>query len=681
MNPKITRTPQTNQRRPWTRRKIEGSFYLHPNRYRHGFTSIALVSAFAIIISISLLAIFRTGLIRRDKMAKAQLRADYQQREESLIRAIVAVFPQKVIDCMKADLSLEPKHNWNSIFAEAVSISNSGTSIPETEWNLLALTDARRGDVADTGNDQVQGWITSLEGVAGEVTPGTITYENIFAREGLTGRIPPLLTMSDDLQARDARCPIIDPKKVYAYQSPGLLASVDRYPGFNLIPYPDIRFGYADPGQPFVAKRNWWAFQVSYGLTTDGTQPPVPVITKRYILSLYEIPSQMPIEAATFAEVGRHQNGSKWNANTIQITGSIYADRLRMNDSFGAERLTGRQAIEIENALNLGDSIVGADFDGIGIREQLQVALKRDVLPVALSSNSGRLTFIPIQRGGHFLHEPEKDSLWEAYTRGASQCSVIVSAIGMTSISNQTPIAIRVTFQDAQGGEKAVVLRRGDNWPSDLEPGAEFIPFQTELTLTHSAALAFFPERLNTWLVSQGGAPVTTNRSIYVKTDSSVDPLTVRSLPAPDAIPDVEDMSVVIRKGQNLTAYGSGLSIVTPFRVYVGDDFNAVPFVEPPVASGLPSEAEYFPPMSVFAGELRIGPTSFLRPYEHRGQLGTLIVGGLEPWQPLDVKSGSDDAVHPDGISAELTPLQSPAELPPIHQMNWLITIEEIPQD
>jgi hypothetical protein len=329
----------------------------------------------------------------------------------------------------------------------------------------------------------------------------------------------------------------------------------------------------------------------------------------------------------------------------------------------------------------VGGSVVGADFDAPGVREQLQVDLKSDALPVALSSNSGRLTFLPIQRGGHFLHEPADDNLWENYTRGAIRCQVRVSAIEMTSLSNQTPTAIQVTFQAPDGGEETVVLRRGDNWPSDLEPGADLIPFQTELTLTHHAALAFFPERLNAWLQSQGGASVTTNRGIYFQADASADPSTVRPLPLPDAAPNAEDMSVVIRKGQNLTSYASGLSIVTPFRVYVGDDLNAVPLPEPPAGSGLEAGTEYFPPLSVFAGELRIGTTSFFRPFEHRGQLGTLIAEEGEAWRPLDVKSGSDDAVHSDGIAAQLTPLRSPAELPPVHQMNWLVTIEEIPQD
>jgi hypothetical protein len=37
--------------------------------------------------------------------------------------------------------------------------------------------------------------------------------------------------------------------------------------------------------------------------------------------------------------------------------------------------------------------------------------------------------------------------------------------------------------------------------------------------------------------------------------------------------------------------------------------------------------------------------------------------------------------VHSDSISADLKPLRSPAELPPVHPMNWLVVIEEIPQD
>jgi hypothetical protein len=37
--------------------------------------------------------------------------------------------------------------------------------------------------------------------------------------------------------------------------------------------------------------------------------------------------------------------------------------------------------------------------------------------------------------------------------------------------------------------------------------------------------------------------------------------------------------------------------------------------------------------------------------------------------------------VHAEMINAQLAPLRSPAELPPVHQMNWLVVIEEILSD
>jgi len=654
---------------------------------RRGFVSLPMVTILAFIISLSLLTLFRLGLMRRDQAAKAQLRSDYHQREESLLRALVAVFPQKAMDCMKADYAESDGHAWNTIFAEAVAMASAGESLPEATLDSLKLAAARRGNVADADDAQVQSWITSLGGVAGEVTPGTVDYADVFASEDLTGRIPPLLTMEAALQAADAARPIVTPDKLYATQAPGLQADIDLFPAsklYNLIAYPDIRFGYAAPGQPFVAKRNWWAFQVTYGTATGNETPPVPVLTKRYILSLYEIPSQMPIEAATFAEIGRHQNGVAWNSAKIEIDGSIYADRVSVMGGFGTDRVAGRNEVTIDGSIDLDGSTVGGDFDAPGVREQLQVNRNSDAVPVALSANSGRLTFLPLQRGGQFLRN-DTTTAWEKYTRGASQCEIRVSAIEMVDIDAQLPTLIRVDYKTPGGTDAQVVLRRGDNWPIDAEVGGEAIPFQTELVLTpgsQSSCLVFFPERLNAWLVTNGGADVSSNRSIYFQTDSTVAPLTVRPLPAADASPDLKDMAVIIRKGTDLRAYTAGLSIVTPFRVYIGDDLNSMPQSGPPAGSGLPVGTDYFPPLSVFAAELRIGTTSFVRPFEHHGQVGTLISNSIGAWQPMDVKSGANDSVlGVDDVAAELSPLHSPAELPPVHQMNWLITIEEVPSE
>jgi len=367
----------------------------------------------------------------------------------------------------------------------------------------------------------------------------------------------------------------------------------------------------------------------------------------------------------------------------VSIQGSVYANQMRVEgaDTYGATRLTGRSEIELAEDLNLDGLTIGADFDALGERERLQALQRTDALPVALSANSGRLTFLPLPTGTAYLQHSamaSTPSTWDSYTAGGQRCRVTIQATEVVSYEDQTPTAIRVRFQNLSGGVSEVLLQRGTNWPTFLEPGGMEMPFQSELTNNSRSCLTFSPALMNAWLQSHGGASVATNNSIHFGVDPSNNPLTVR---APTNPPAPEDMCVIIRQGKNLTDYTAGLSVVGPLRVYVGDDLNAVPAAGLPAGSGLDDASSFYPPLSIFAAELRVGTTGFNRPIDHRGQLGSLATGGTTVWQPLDMKSGSDDAVHTDSISAELTPLRSPAELPPIHPMNWLVVIEEISQN
>lgn len=643
-------------------------------RHRHsgGFAAIPVVTGIALLMTLSLTMLFRYALMSREQAAQAQLKVDYHQREEALLRALVAIFPAKAVACMKANHEADGNHAWSRIFAEAVTLSSVSQGLSPELAASLGLANARSADVGSHSSDQVESWITSLSGVSGQVTPGTTAYAQVFSQAAFAGRMPPLLDADAALQSADALRPVVTPLKRYSTQDPGLLADVSAYPVYNLIPYPNIRFGYAAPGQPFVAKRNWWAFTVNYG--NSGRS-----VAKHYVLSLYEIPSQMPIEASAFAAIGRHEDGTAWSSSQIRIDGSVYAGQLAVEGAFGAARLAGRSGISITDTVNLGGISVDSNFDALGVREQLQATEGSDFLPVALSANSGRLAFQPLQPGPAFLLRPAPGATlnaWDRYTLGSEQCRVTVEALSMVSYENQTPVAVRVRFRTPSGGTGETQLQRGVNWPTVYEPGGDLIPFQTELTNNGRSCITFQPAQLNNWLLGLGGASVTENHSIHFGVAAG--DATVRALSAP---PAAEDMCVIIRRGKDLTSFTRGLSIVAPLRVYVGDDLNNIAAAAPPSGSGLPLSAEFYPPMSIFSAELRIGTTAFNRPVEHFGQLGTLASGGATSWKPLDIKSGSDDAVHSDTIAAELSPLRSPAELPPIHQMNWLVVIEEVSRD
>jgi hypothetical protein len=556
------------------------------------------------------------------------------------------------------------------VFQDSLRAASSQAALPEAVVAGLNLGSTRRGDVGEHTAAELENWLTSLTGVPGQVTPGTTAYEAVFRLPEFAGKVPPLLAAPSGLADTDAVRPVVALDKVYPSQAAGLLADVARFPRYNLIAYPNIRFGYAKPGDPFVAKRNWWAFTLNFGGELGRA--------KHYILSLYEVPSQLPIEGAAFTEIGRHLDGTAWAAS-ISIEGGIYGDSLLMNASHGASRLAGRREIEMESAIELAGSTVGGDFDDPGVREQLQAASGSRSLPVALSANSGRVVFFPIPTGPAFLDRTQPGPApWDSYVGGGNSCRVTVEALSMVSYEDQTPVALRIRFQGANGAVQEVVLRRGENWPTILEAGGDILPFQTELTNSERSCVTFYPSLFNAWVQSQGGASVEVNHSFHFSTVPSADPLTVRPFSSP---PAAEDMCVILRKGKDLTGYTAGLSIVAPLRVYLGDDINAVAAPTAPEGSGLPEGAVFYPPMSIFSAELRVGTTPFNRPFSHYGQIGTLTSAGAEVWRPLDVRSGTDEVVHSDGIEAELSPLRSPAELPPVHQMNWLVVIEEIPQD
>ncbi len=640
------------------------------------YISLPMVTTIGLILILSLLFLFKDSLMRRDMASVSQLRTDRHQREESLLRALVAVLPGKVAACMQADYADTPTHSWSQIFTEAVAISGIATSLTSAEKGALGLDVLRSADVADVnevnpdGSSMITAWITDLQDTPGRVTPGVDQYDDQFTSAGLAAKMAPLLTGSAYHMTADASRPIVGLVKQYSPASPtGLLADPASYPDFNLIAYPNIRFSYAVPGEPFVAKRNWWAFKIRY--------PDAPAASARtYVLSLYEVPSQRPIESSFLTAIGRHEDSTVWDPSKIQIAGSIFADSFQAEGGFGSSGLSGRRSINLLNGATVEDVTFDNSFDALGMREQLQAQLGRAALPFSVSANASRMIFMPLQPGAGFLKRSTAPSLsaWDLYMAGADRCKIIVRVLAMDSLVQQTPTSIQVRFLNLAGtGTLDVTLSP----PSEGAPGGDLIPFKTELpTGINRACLALYPNLLNAWLQANGGAGVALNSSICVELDT---PSATNFIRPPSEQVQAEDMCVILRKGKDLRDYVRGLSVIAPMRLYIGDDLNAEP-LPIPAGSGLDPAAPFYPPLSLFSAELRYGTVAFNRPVAHVGRIGTLTAGSTAAWQPLELRSGSDDGVHAADIDADLQPLRSPAELPPVYQMNWLIVLEELPE-
>jgi hypothetical protein len=163
------------------------------------------------------------------------------------------------------------------------------------------------------------------------------------------------------------------------------------------------------------------------------------------------------------------------------------------------------------------------------------------------------------------------------------------------------------------------------------------------------------------------------NHSLHIFPTTGESTVLTPSVPAAAA-----DMVVSLRGGNDLTAYTAGLSLVSRYRVYIASTLNGVQGTVP-ANSGLPSTHRYFPPLSIFAPEKRFGESSTTTySVELSGQINSLKTGATDTVNPLEVVHGNETKASAGAVRANLSSLKSPAELPPIFLMNWLVTIEEV---
>ena len=119
-----------------------------------------------------------------------------------------------------------------------------------------------------------------------------------------------------------------------------------------------------------------------------------------FILSIYEIPSQLAISAETFTNLGSHADGSAWQNTTIQ--GGIYSTRAQVDNGLHLDRLSGRRGLSLGSGVTVGDKALGGDPFAAGIRETFEVA-NGSFMPVTMASESGRAAFYPINRRTDFF--------------------------------------------------------------------------------------------------------------------------------------------------------------------------------------------------------------------------------------------------------------------------------------
>ncbi len=630
-------------------------------RSRSGYVTLLMVISTGLVVLLLLLAAFRVTLRTQEHQMVVQMRVDASQREAAVLRALVNIVPNRAIYAMRSGSALAPDPaEWETIFRDALIAANAEDADADGIAAALGATVAANPMAFDSSD--VASIFSALNNESGVVSPGV--------NRSLGSGFPPHLLWAGSGAAADAVYPIITFEKVYGAHAAGTAElSTTTYPLFNRIPYPNIRFGYANPGDPFVAKRNWWAFSIRYPSDVPGLGD----VVRRYVLSIYEVPSQLPLSASSALAVGRHADGTQWSGVTID--GGVFGEHILSEASFGVERMASRRATDIDGGAMVGGTAISHGF------QSTDAALSHEIqhsthFPVSVAAGSGRVAFIPINRGIDFYTLPDagadvnalSPTGWNEYSRGAAQCAMSAVITEVATLNNQEPVKVQFNYLRGDGTPEQVVFDRDLTWPRPGQVGAETMPFQTETTETGRVALTVHLDRMRDWLAANNGGVPLVNHSLAINPDPNGTHVVAPSFPS-----NSQDTAVVLRGGGDMSAYIRGFALVTNLRVFFADDLNTVQ-IPAPAGSGLSGMMS--PPVAVLAPEQRWGVTAQPRQIEFSGVLGSVDAGGGAA-RPLDLRSGGDQLV-PANIDAQLRGITSPAQLPPVSLMNWLVTIEEV---
>ncbi|MEO7097739.1 MAG: hypothetical protein ABI162_00125 [Luteolibacter sp.] len=669
-------------------------------RWKPGFISYVLVLTTGAILSLMMLFAYRKALAAHALQSQIQLRTDYSEKENAVLRSIVAITPNRAIRAMKGDsrnaANIGPL-SWQSIFTESISLANAGTSVSGEIVTSLNIPNLKMGNAGDSA-------LGSPDRIFAPVTPqANATFVSPGINRSLGNGYPVPLTCDDGATSTaDLTYPIISSNKKYgALAQAGLNSatlngdgvntyglSVADYSGFTRLKYPNINFGYAKPGDPFVAKRNWWAFSVDVA-GNDSNLTKVALSKRNYVLSIYEIPSQLSISASSYMSFGQYASGEAWQ--NVNISGAVYASKAKVEGTPTLSSLSTRRSMTLPSDTTFGGKPLPNNPFAPGVRENYQLTVG-DFFPVSLASESGRAAFVPINRGANFFdrfaHADETNAVssttWNNYSVGALQCAMRLDIIERNSAIDSAPTAVRFSYmKNGVRFEKRIeytggpVIGLDKSWTycakqdenrnfgtnvyevayygtktdgttgvvSTLPGITGSVDFTNDmfgatgsdhLVYYRSAPpfdrysqngkwyIAVYPPRFKEYLAGEGADSVAVNNSLVVNVD-----YTSILLPQP-LIPCTErDYRVVLKECNDMTSFPKGFSLVTNLRTYFDDNFNMVLYKDgvpaTPVPAGYTGTADtYYPPCSIFAPEKRYGLDAEPLEVDLHGQIGSL---------------------------------------------------------
>ena len=692
--------------------------------HQGGYAALLTTISLSLTIIAFAITAFRETRQATIVQTRNQVKLDYSQKEEAFLRALIHIVPNHAMRAMMDNSSqISNVLDWNAIFDEAMLQASIDQSLSPGAYNDLNISvTALSANPGDADFDPAN-FVESPNGSNRLVMTDDDNVRQ--TTQGVALDLPPQLNYYNGGTASKNTVPIINFNKRLSNTSPL----------YTQIPYPNIAFGLANQGSTFIAKRNWWAFTINFGSETAAITG-IAATPRTYVLSIYEVPAQLAISSTGgTTSLGKFQGGASWNTN-ITIAGSIYAERGEVEDTGNVGVVASRQGVHLGGSAPTAQS---TDLADLASRRNLR-ASTNTFHRFSSSSESGLVAFTPINRGTEFFdyfagttqnerstgyYQPNRTNggqtfwrdyfsgnfnqnninnlNWDEYSLGARQTQIqveVARTTGLTQLPDRLFITARFNGDNQSRRQRA---SRGSNqfWREGNE-GPLTTPTSAWNTGSPSAANWFIQEsvlpngrpcleldleKLPAFLEGQrdaggniipntgiGADSVAINNSIWIGPNYGYNGVDQASYPSV-----ATDTALYITKSTDLSAFTNGLTIITPYRVYFGDNFNDVPISPAPAGAILDDDGNWYPPVSIYAPEKRFGIQDTSGRIEVAGQVGYLPDNtNTATVNPLDFAEGGMDSVTPANISADLKGITQVEDLPPVSAMNWLTTIEEI---
>jgi hypothetical protein len=704
---------------------------LRPRRNEKGEALIITISVIGFAIIVTVAAFLLSASLAQDTERLASAKVDIATREDTLMRAILqqtatgagggvgGIFP---VNNVGTGTGL----NWTPIMTNSVNQVAATSYVDPNEVSTLLAPGVIPANMGDP--DDGSAALSIFGGYQQEVPyGGTTGVANLVTPINPDVEPPKLVWVSNaNISATNAAT---NPLQFFLGSQASATGSTDPSLSpsgrWGQITYPNIRFGFMRPGDTMVARRVWWRIPVLYqtklqtieALTAGTNVTRYPGMLANYILSVYEIPSQLPITGNANIQLGLSLDGSSWGdtsltgSQNVQVTGSIYGDSVQLNGGTYSGGISSRRQVNLLGSSSVaGENFTDNTYNNLGVREQKDLARSTTTAsigaaPVSVAGDNGKVMLVPVASGNAFyLASPNAiPTAWDLYSLPYYHCRIRIIISGTNSNPNYSSgtvatsagaITVKVSYLPDTAQQPDAVFGVSDTAPGWTQkiysqvnnngttpgalvsndpkdpPGTLANFFFYTSTATGAQDCNVLEIDLLQMYVSLGLKPAECY-SIYIGCSPSQAPNGGNANYPNIVIKDADDLTgTKLQAGNPSPAFTSGLSIVSTQRIYLvgganqqtakdSSGFNTVPWPNSPDPNN-----PLYPATSIYAPDVRYGITDLMPTITVTGQITVSqpTPGGTPgtPVYPLSFANGRGSPINEAGNKYKLTAISTP---------------------